>query len=200
MLDYYPCKPYHDSPDSWNLEASSCPTELTTSEDGGVLTATNPSGTDNSWDAGLFGADGITTIGAIEFQFIFTLPDTVTHEQALSLSNIKLTCHYPGYNGSTPTQHGMTALLSRVADSTISLLTLSYNGGAPDTNVITNFIASTDIFKFTLDAGVWKIYRNGILLRTFAFDSAGAPMKFNISSAWANSEIRLLRFSNTALF
>lgn len=216
MSEFYPCSPYHDTI-SWLFEPSGCPDDLTTSLAGGVLTVTNPTGGASSgWDRGLFGSTPITTVGTLEFQFIYTLPAPFTgvfQHQFVSLSKEKRLCGYPGSAGPEFEERGITVMLSRQhttvggdpvsneGDTYLTTLSWSYPPtGVIDSDIVTRLQHPDNIYKLTLDGGVWSLYINDLLDRTFTFDSDGDPMFLNLGSSWPDSEVQILRFSNTSVF
>ena len=189
--------------------AGDCGGVLTYETIDGVVVITNPTGSSSGgYDRGLFGLEAITTIGAVEFQFIYTEPVTTGNLQFVALSPEKNLCNRPG-EGLVP-DPGPNLLARNVFRNgefyVVEILSASWEStvlGAPDSDVEhTPFLSSeptTNIYKFTLDEGVWRLYKNELLIRTFAYDLAGAHY-LNVGSAWALSEVHILRFSNTEVF
>lgn len=180
------------------FRAKGCPGVMESSiDEDGVETITKVDGDDGSYDRGLAGIEAITTIGAVEFQLIYAGP--TSGQFFFSLTKTQLQCGYPGSTGIE--DYGVVLFFGSGGGEYVpQSWTIDASGFVDAVVVHSATLSSSNIYKLTLSAGVWKFYLNGSLVRTFVFDSLGDPMKMNIAAAHLGTTIKVLRFSNSAVF
>lgn len=188
---------------TWDSVAGNCAGTLDYETIDNEMVITKTDGTDGSFDRGLKSIEAITTVGAVEFQFIYTTPDASNnHKMFVGMTKDKIRCAYPSFSFTTDPDEGIVAYLQRAGDSTFSLQHWAYIPTSTYADAVTTetIQSSSMLYKFTLEGGVWKLYTNGALTRTFAYDSSGDPMYINVGMAWLGGELRITRWSNTEVF
>lgn len=182
------------------FRAKGCPGVMrSTWDEDGVETIAKIDGLDDgTLDRGMAGLDVITTIGAVEFQCtVLTDPENFG-KHYVSLTKTQLGCNNPGV-GDASTDFGVALLFANAGFAGYQTSTYAWPTGT-DTSVSHGAAVPGTIYKFTLEAGVWKFYINDSLTRTFAYDSEGDEMRLNIGASWIGCEVTILRFSNTEVF